>query len=666
MAEELKPSVFRRIRTVLLGGSRDPQDAALFHKLALTAFLAWIGLGADGISSSCYGPAEAFVTLGKHTHLGIIVALASAATVFVISASYSHIIELFPSGGGGYVVASKLLNPSLGMVSGCALLIDYILTITLSIASGTEALFSFLPPEWVVYRVPFAVAGVVLLTVLNLRGVKESVVPLMPIMLGFVGLHVAIIVYGIGSHLVNLPEVVRTTANDFSQTHTELGFFGVIFLLLRSYSFGAGTYTGIEAVSNGLPIIREPRILNGKRTMRYMALSLAFMVTGLMLTYLLYHVEPVEGRTLNAVLFEKVTAGWGRGPANLLILATLISEAALLFVAAQTGFLDAPRVLANMSVDHWFPSRFAMLSDRLVIQNGIVLMGTLAVLLMIATHGSVQILVVLYSITVFITFCLSQAAMVRHWWQVRFEDKRWLRKFSINGVGLGLTSFILITVIFLKFHEGGYLTLLALAALMSVAILVRRHYRRTELQLRRLDDLLDAVEVREAQVAGMSGTSKEALSCDTSAKTAVLLVNGFNGLGLHSLFTAIRLFEGTFRNFVFLQVGVIDVGNYKGSAEVEKLQAHIKAEGEKYVDYMKNHGYYAESITLTGVGVVEEVEKVAPQLMEKYPRAVIFGGQLVFERESFFTRLLHNHTIFAIQKRLYHQGIPIVILPIRV
>ena len=113
-------------------------------------------------------------------------------------------------------------------------------------------------------------------------------------------------------------------------------------------------------------------------------------------------------------------------------------------------------------------------------------------------------------------------------------------------------------------------------------------------------------------------------------------------------------------------MGVIDVGNYKGSAEVEKLQAHIKAEGEKYVDYMKNHGYYAESITLTGVGVVEEVEKVAPQLMEKYPRAVIFGGQLVFERESFFTRLLHNHTIFAIQKRLYHQGIPIVILPIRV
>lgn len=664
---DIKPSISRRIRTLLIGGSRDPQDTTLFHRLTLTAFLAWIGLGADGISSSCYGPPEAFITLGKNVHLGLLVALASAVTVFVISASYSHIIELFPSGGGGYVVASKLLSPSLGMVSGCALLIDYVLTITLSIASGTDALFSFLPLEWHVYRVPFAVAGVVILTIMNLRGVKESVVPLMPIMLGFVVLHVTVIVYGISTHFFSLPQVVQTTANEFSQVHSELGFIGVMFLLLRSYSFGAGTYTGIEAVSNGLPIIREPRVENGKRTMRYMAFSLAFMVTGLMLAYLLYHVEPVEGKTLNAVLFEKVTAGWGQGPADFLIFATLLSEAALLFVAAQTGFLDAPRVLANMAVDRWFPTRFAMLSDRLVIQNGIVLMGSLAVILMIASHGSVQFLVVLYSITVFITFCLSQSAMVLHWWQVRRQDRRWLRNVTVNGIGLVLTSFILITVVFLKFDQGGWLTLLAMAALMTSAILVRRHYRRTGRQLRRLDELLvAATTVSESRQTNTSVPLPQPPACDRSAKTAVLLVNGFNGLGLHTLLTVIRLFEGAFRNFVFVQVGVVDVGNYKGAAEVEKLQNHIRAEGDRYVNYMLNHGYYAESITVTGVGVVEEVEKLAPRLMERFPRTVLFGGQLVFEKESFFTRLLHNHTIFAVQKRLYHQGIPIVILPIRV
>jgi amino acid transporter len=665
--DDLKPPLTKRIRTVLIGGGRDLQDSSMFHRLALTAFLAWIGLGADGISSSCYGPPEAFITLGRNVHLGLLVALASAVTVFVISASYSHIIELFPSGGGGYVVASKLLNPSLGMVSGCALLIDYILTITLSVASGTDALFSFLPLEWQVYRVPFAVFGVILLTVMNLRGVKESVMPLIPIMLSFVVLHVFIILYSVGTHFFGLPEVVRTTVSEASRVQSEVGFLGLFLLLLRSYSFGAGTYTGIEAVSNGLPIIREPRVHNGKKTMLYMAISLAFMVTGLMLSYLLYHVEPMEGKTLNAVLFEKVTAGWSSGWSNVLVFATLLSEAALLFVAAQTGFLDAPRVLANMAIDRWFPTRFAMLSDRLVIQNGILLMGMLAVILMIASHGSVAFLVVLYSITVFITFTLSQSAMVRHWWQVRKQEKRWKWNLTVNGVGLVLTSFILITVVLLKFDQGGWLTLVAMALLMSIAIVVRRHYRQTSIHLRRLDDLLvTATEVTEKAPVDYNRAGTSTPECDRSAKTAVLLVNGFNGLGLHTLLTVIRLFEGTFRNFIFIQVGVVDVGNFKGSAEVERLEAHIKEEGDRYVTYMQRHGYYAESITVTGVGVVEEIEKLAPKIIERFPRAVMFGGQLVFEKESFFTRLLHNHTIFAVQKRLYHQGIPIVILPIRV
>ncbi len=660
---EVRPTGLKRLKNILIGSSRDLQDDSLFHRLSLTAFMAWIGLGADGISSSCYGPPEAFITLGQPVHLGLLVALASAATVFIISASYAHVIELFPSGGGGYVVASKLLNPTLGMISGCALLIDYILTIALSVASGTDALFSFLPLEWQSYRVAFAVAGVIALTVLNLRGVKESVVPLIPIMLSFVLLHAFIILYSLSTHFFGMPEVIQTTVSETSRVSSELGFFGLMLLLLRSYSFGAGTYTGIEAVSNGLPIIRQPRVENGKRTMHYMAISLAFMVLGLMLSYLLYRVQPEQGKTLNAVLFERVTAGWSKGWSDIIIFATLLSEAALLFVAAQTGFLGAPQVLGNMSIDRWFPTRFAMLSDRLVIQNGIILMGTLAVILMIASHGSVAFLVVLYSITVFITFTLSQLAMVRHWWQERKKEKRWQRNITVNGIGLVLTSFILVTVVLLKFDQGGWLTLLAMAILMTIAILVRRHYRRTSHQLRRLDDLLvSAAEVSELR-SSERGAPPE---CDPNAKTAVLLVNGFNGLGLHTLLTVIRLFEGTFRNFVFVQVGVVDVGNFKGSAEVDRLQNHIRKEGDRYVAYMQRHGYYAVSITATGVGVVEEIEKLAPKIQERFPRAVIFGGQLVFEKESFFTRLLHNHTIFAVQKRLYHQGIPIVILPIRV
>jgi len=140
-----EPTIGQKVKNLVIGKSRSPRDTRIFHKLSLIAFFAWVGLGADGLSSSCYGPSEMFLTLGNHPYLAIFVAAASAITVFVISAGYSQIVELFPTGGGGYLVASKLLSPGLGMVAGCALLIDYVLTITVSIASGADALCSMLP-----------------------------------------------------------------------------------------------------------------------------------------------------------------------------------------------------------------------------------------------------------------------------------------------------------------------------------------------------------------------------------------------------------------------------------------------------------------------------------------------------------------------------------------
>ncbi len=659
-----QPSLYKKIKTLLIGGSRDIQDRSLFHALTLTAFLAWIGMGVDGVSSACYGPEESFLALGSHPHLGILVALASAVTVFVISASYLQVIELFPSGGGGYLVASKMLNPWLGMVSGCALLIDYVLTIALSISSGADALFSFLPPEVYGYRLLFAMGGVIALTIMNLRGAKESVVPLIPVMIAFLTTHVFAIVFALATHVPELPSIVSITADDFSKSQSELGMVGVFLLLLRSYSFGAGTYTGIEAVSNGLPIIREPRVENGKRTMWYLAFSLAIMVTGLMVAYLLFQVGHVPGKTLNAVLMEKVSSGWGSLSSTLFVGTALISSAALLFAAAQTGFLGGPRVLANMAIDRWFPTRFGMLSDRLVTKNGIVLMGGTALLLVLATRGSVKFLVVLYSITVFITFTLTQLGMARHWWLERGRNKKWVRKLIIITIGLAMTVFILVSMSILKFNDGGWLTLFVTGALVTLAILIKSHYRQTANQLKRLDDLLvTATAVSENHHANETPILP---AYEPKAKTAIILVNGFNGLGLHTLLTVVRLFEGTFKNFVFVQVGSIDVGNFKGSAEIDQLTSHIQAEGDRYVVYMQKHGFFAESVCAIGVDVVEELERQVPAIIERYPKAVLFGGQLVFEHESFFTRLLHNYTIFAVQKRLYHQGIPIVILPIRV
>lgn len=391
---EFKTALTRRLKTLIIGDARSPHDRTIFHKLSLIVFFAWVGLGADGLSSSCYGPEEAFRALQGHSYLSVFVALGSVLTIFVISASYSQIVELFPSGGGGYLVASKLLSPTLGMFSGCALIVDYVLTIAVSIASGTDAVFSFLPVEWHAYKQQFAIAGIMILTILNLRGVKEAVAPLVPIFLIFVITHAFVIVYVPVTHLTNVQEVVKTTMSDVHTVSSKIGLAGMFLLILRAYSMGAGTFTGIEAVSNGLPILREPRVRTAKRTMRYMAISLSVMVLGLMFSYLLYKVEPQSGKTLNAVLFEHVTGNWGDRSKTWFVIVTFVSEAMLLLVAAQAGFLDGPRVIANMALDRWFPTRFAVLSDRLVTKNGVLFMGIAALILMLVTRGSIQILIV--------------------------------------------------------------------------------------------------------------------------------------------------------------------------------------------------------------------------------------------------------------------------------
>jgi amino acid transporter len=663
--EPVQRSLGKRLKKAVLGGKHDIHDTSIFHKLSLIAFFAWIGLGADGLSSSCYGPEEAFIALQGHTHLSVFIALMTAATIFIIAASYSQIIELFPTGGGGYLVASKLLSPAAGMVSGSALLIDYVLTITISVASGADALFSFLPAVWLPYKLSFAMFGVLALTVMNMRGVKEAVLPLVPVFLTFVITHAFIIGYAIVVNAGKFGDVVSATRIDMAKTQAELGLGGMIFLLLRAYSMGAGTYTGIEAVSNGLPILREPKVRTGKRTMRYMAVSLAVVVMGLMVAYVLYKVSPVEGKTLNAVLFDRMTNDWGQAGV-VFVFITLLSEAVLLFVAAQTGFLDGPRVLSNMALDRWFPTKFAMLSDRLVAQKGILLMGGAALVTMVLTGGSVKYLVVLYSINVFITFFLSQLGMVRHWWQVRGED-HWKKKLFINGVGMTLTFFILLAVTVLKFHEGGWITVLLTGSLVSLALLTRRHYKNTFTMLHRLEELVTVAESTCPINPETTRLEQErSVKYDPQDKTAVLLVNGFNGLGLHTLFSVIRLFGGTFKNFVFIQVGVVDAGNFKGAEEVARMKEQVKQELDRYVHYMRCHGYYASAYSSFGTDVVDEVEHIMPEVLERFPNAILFGGQLVFPKANIFSNIFHNYTIFAVQRRFYSQGIPLVVLPIRV
>src|ERR1700730_15406932 len=241
----------RTFTHLIIGKPRDVREPGIFHSLSLVAFLAWVGLGSDGLSSSCYGPEEAFLALGHHQYLAVFLALMTAITVFVIAASYSQTIDLFPSGGGGYLVATSLLGPYPGVISGAALVVDYVLTISISLASGADALFSFMPTPWLHWKLWVCLVVAVMMVAKNLRGVKESVMSLVPIFLAFVVMHVWLIGYALISRGPQLPSVMGHAVIQVRSGVQTFGWIALLAIFFRAYSMGGGTYTGIEAVSNG-------------------------------------------------------------------------------------------------------------------------------------------------------------------------------------------------------------------------------------------------------------------------------------------------------------------------------------------------------------------------------------------------------------------------------
>jgi amino acid transporter len=650
----------KSIKELLLGKRRNPLDPHIFHQISLIALLAWIGLGADGLSSSSYGPEEAFLALGQYTHLALYLALATAGTIFIISASYSQLIELFPTGGGGYLVATKLLGPVPGLITGSALVVDYILTIAVSISSGVDAIFSFLPAVFLGYKLAMKIIMVFVLVILNLRGVKESVVILTPIFITFVITHIILIFYSIFGHLGELPLMLGDTVRETHQAIQTQGFFAVLFILLRAYSLGGGTYTGIEAVSNGMQILREPRVHTAKKTMIYMSTSLAITAGGILAGYLLMKVTPREGMTLNAVLISLVSQNWswhGIPTGQLFFYITLLSEGLLLFVAAQSGFLAGPRVLANMAQDSWVPHRFSHLSDQLVTKNGVWLMGLAALMVIVGARGSVHVLVVLYSINVFLTFTSAQLGMCVHWWKAREEAPHWKKKIVVNGIGMGLTLFILIITTVVKFAEGGWVTLVITTSFIGVCIWIKAHYTQMGKYLQQLDNTLMSIPL---PTMATSAPMK-----DTKAPTAVLLVNGYNGLGLHSLLAIIKAFGKHYKNIVFVSVGVLDTSKFKGVREVEHLKENTIINLKKYVDMASRLGYYSEYRLSIGVDAIDEIENICRETVADFPNSIIFAGKLIFKEENYINRLLHNQVALTIQSRLLYSGIQVVVLPIR-
>ncbi|MFH1147874.1 MAG: APC family permease [Pseudomonadota bacterium] len=647
-------SIWDRVRLFLFGAPKQIKDPSLFHKITLIPLLAWIGLGADGLSSSAYGPEEAFRALGSHSYLAVLLGLVTAVTVFIIAYAYCRIIEHFPHGGGGYVVATQMLGEKTGLVSGSALLVDYVLTITVSIASCADAIFSYLPMELHKFKIIFACFLIFTLIILNIRGVKESIAILAPIFVVFIVSHVVLLLDGVFTHTDQFGRLAESFEGNLHNDLSTIGGLGVLMLFLHAYSLGGGTYTGIEAVSNGLQIMREPRVQTGKRTMVYMAVSLALTSGILFVCYSLLSVKPTAGRTLNAVLADAVYADWPL--AGSIAFITIFSEGALLLVAAQTGFVDGPRVMSNMAVDSWLPHRFAALSERLTMRNGIVLMGIAAVAVLLYTKGSVSSLVVMYSINVFVTFSLSQLSMIRLVLSSRGRDRKWKQHLIIHGVGLVLCATILVITVIEKFAEGGWVTLAVTSVVIAGCYWIRGHYREVQAGMTQLNESLINLPA-----SGKPNSNP----LDPDEMTAIQLVSSYSGFGIHTFLSIMATFPKVYKNVVFVSVAVMDSGSFKGAEEVDSLEKSVKNSLEKYVTLARKLGLPATYRMCLTTDVVQAAVSLCKDIREEFPRSTVFAGQLTFRLEKFYHRMLHNETAFAIQRNLQWEGITTVILPVR-
>jgi hypothetical protein len=484
----------------------------------------------------------------------------------------------------------------------------------------------------------------------------------MPIFLLFLLTHVLLIVGAIGMHLPAAGELAQGVAAEVHQgiASPAFGLIGMLGLLLHAYSLGAGTYTGLEAVSNSMPVIREPRVANARRTMGYMAWSLSFTAGGLILAYLLLDIRPRDDKTMNFLLTQSFVDGVGAGNNWLgyaFLLATLLSEGALLVVGAQAGFIDGPRVLGYMAHDSWAPRWFSSLSERLATENGILLMGASALAALWYTHGDVGSLVVMYSINVFVTFSLSMIGMCRHWWSLRNENTLWRRRLALFLVGAVLCLSILGVTVTQKFTEGGWITLAVTSAFVATAFSIHRYYQRVGEKLKVLDQTLGQ----------LTPTGEPNLAeVDPSQPTAVILVGGYSGLGIHTMLNVVRFIPGHFHNFVFISVGVVDSGNFKGSGAVDDLRRHTGETLRRYVDLARHLGTPATAFSAIGTDAVDELEMLCLEVARKFPKSTVFAGQLVFEKDTWVHRFLHNQTAYALQRRLQWAGLPMVILPTRV
>ena len=453
-----------------------PLAQARHERLSKTVALAVFS--SDALSSVAYATEEILLVLvlagGAAAHLSVPLAVAITGLLFIVVVSYQQTIHAYPSGGGSYIVARANLGATPGLIAAAALLIDYVLTVSVSVAAGVAALTSAFPALHE-HRVAFGVSFIALIAFANLRGVRESGrVFAVPTYL-FVGTFAVMVATGLWRWLLGdlVPLPPRGTADTVPLTG---------FLVLRAFSSGCTALTGVEAISNGVPAFKPNESRNAAITMGWMAGILGVLFLGITVLAWALQVTPSEEET---VVSQVARALFGRDVFYYLVQGVTML---ILVLAANTSFADFPRLASLLSRDRYAPRQLTTQGDRLVFSNGIIMLGGLAALLIVLFHGETHALIPLYAVGVFISFTLSQSGMVRHWLVERGPGWRW--RLAINGAGAAVTAVVTVVIAATKFTHGAWIVVLLIPIMVTAFRVVNRHYEAlaAELSLEHLAD----------------------------------------------------------------------------------------------------------------------------------------------------------------------------------
>ncbi len=457
--------MFRTLKKFVLG---PPLASAEIHEQKLTKKIALAVFSSDALSSVAYATEEillVLVTAGMAAiHLSLPIAVAIGILLIILVSSYSETIHAYPSGGGAYIVAKDNLGTYPGLIAAGSLLTDYILTVSVSVASGVAAITSAFP-ELYPYRVVICVVFIVIITVANLRGVKESgVIFAIPTYL-FIGTFTLLLAVGFYQYAFGHLEVVREVSAFPKATHAL-----TYFLILRAFSSGCTALTGVEAISNGIPAFKQPESRNANITLLCMGFILLTLFMGITELARLYHILPKGEETVVSQIARHVFHG---GPFYYLV---QVATALILVLAANTSFADFPRLASLLARDNFLPRQLSSLGDRLAFSNGIILLGLASSLLIIFFQGSTHHLIPLYAVGVFISFTLSQAGMVQHW--IKLKGRGWFHRVLVNGTGSLATFIALIVIASTKFTHGAWMVIVFIPIVIMGFLAVHNHYRR--------------------------------------------------------------------------------------------------------------------------------------------------------------------------------------------